>query len=158
MWLSRIVAGRLRFTRLFSELKKWMVILIWFNCLPRSDLYDMTFKRQWRRTLSRSWMSFRPLWGFLPHTYEGEHCFKIRKNILSWRRYSQFGYKRVGAWIDIITHILVSSLALAFTQLWCSLLSYVKIPTVVRYPKRGVKYFSKASVVKLSKSMTWPVS
>ena len=34
--------------------------------------------------------------------FEPGRCNKIRKNILSWRRYTQFGYKRVGAWIDII--------------------------------------------------------
>ena len=43
-------------------------------------------------------------------------CNKIRRNILSWQRYTQFGYKRVGTWIDIITHILVRFMSLPFTS------------------------------------------
>ena len=31
---------------------------------------------------------------------------RLGRIILSWRRYTQFEYKRVGSWNDIITHIL----------------------------------------------------
>jgi hypothetical protein len=47
-------------------------------------------------------------------------CFGIGKNVLSWRRYTQFGYTRVGAWIDMITHILMSLLALRIHLRWTS--------------------------------------
>ena len=60
------------------------------------------------------------------------HISFSRKNVLSWRRYTKFGYKRVGSWIDVITHTgeFFGSPIIPHTTISVSVLFSCKIPTV----------------------------